>query len=288
MVLKNQGILVYLGGSEVADRQSQIRLQTYMADVMELENDAQKRLRTWGTSVSVHPEVRTIVDRLRTLVYGQTETWRARMQAVGGKFASPEPKNSALRIRVPAHRGANTISAALHEITTTCAHLSFAYAKVHAVAHRFFDRTTADLAEKHMRAYAGVVRDINRLISDVVVWELMRRGQECQCQCPSCGLGVCVCAPHGTLTVEEVWGQPLSISLPGMLVRPPRANSPAAQSGLRAGDVVTAVDDQEIRSVDDMQLAIRKHNPGDQFRLRVRREPNEIFEVSVTRPQPPS
>jgi len=271
----------------VADRQSQIRLQTYMADVMELENDAQKRLRTWGTSVSLHPEVRTVVDRLRALVHGQTKTWRARMQAVGGKFASPEPKNSALTIRVPAHRGANTISATLHEITTTCAHLSFAYAKVHAIAHRFFDRTTADLAEKHMRAYVDVVRDINRLVSDVVVWELTRRGQECQCQCPSCGLGVCVCAPHGTLTVEEVWEQPAT-SLVGILVRPPRANSTADQAGLRGGDVVATVDDQEIQSVDDMQLAIRKHNPGEQFKLQIRREPNEIFEVSVTRPQPPS
>jgi len=275
--------------SEVADRQNENRLQPYMAVVMELENEAQKRLRTWGTSVSVHPEARAAVDRLRTLVHGQTEAWRARMQAVGDKFASPEQKslNNKLTVRVPAHRGANTISETLHEITTTCAHLAFEYAKVHAIAHRFFDRTTADLAEKHMRTYAGVVQDLNRLVSDVVVWELTRRGQECQCQCPSCGLGVCVCAPHGTLTVEEVWGQPAT-SLAGMLVRPPRANSTADQAGLRAGDVVVAVDDQEIRSVDDMQLAIRKHNPGEQFRLQVRREANEILEVSVTRPQPPS
>ena len=151
----------------MADRQSQIRLQTYMADVMELENDAQKRLRTWGTSVSLHPEVRTVVNRLRALIHGQTETWRARMQAVGGKYASSKLKNSGLAIRVPAHRGANTISATLHEITTTCAHLSFAYAKVHAIAHRFFDRTTVDLAEKNMRAYASVVRDINGIVHSI-------------------------------------------------------------------------------------------------------------------------
>ncbi len=261
-----------------------------MADVMTLENEAHRRLRTWGTGVSVHPEASAAFDRLRTLVHNQTEAWRARMQAIAGTFASPERKslNSKLTIHVPAHRGANTISATLHEITTTCAHLAFEYAKVHAIAHRFFDRTTADLAEKHMRAYAGVIQDLNRLVSDVVVWELTRRGQECQCQCPSCGLGVCVCAPHGTLTVEEVWGQLPSTSLPGMLVRPPRANSPAAQAGLRAGDIVVAVDDQEIRSVDDMQLAIRKHNPGEQFRLQIRREANEVFEVIVTRPHPPS
>lgn len=278
------------GVNAMADPRGQVRLQTYMADVLVLENEAHKRLRVWATRVSAHSEVRAVVDRLATLVQSQTEAWRARLQAVGGRFAPPKQKslNGKLTIQVPAHRGANTVSATIHEIITTYTHLASEYAKIHAIAHRFFDRATADLAEGHMRAYVNVIRDLNRLVSDVVVWELSRRGQECRCQCPSCGLGVCVCAPHGTLTVEEVWGQPPSTPLPGMRVRPPRANSPAAKAGLRAGDVVAAVDDQEIHSVDDMQLAIRTHNPGEQFRLRVRREPNEIFEVTVTRPQPPS
>lgn len=274
----------------MADHQGQIRLQTYMADVMALENQVHRHLRTWGTRVSVHPQAPRGCRPAAHAVHDQTEAWRARMQAIGSKFASAEQKslNSQLTIRVPAHHGANPISATLHEITTTCTHLAFEYAKVHAIAHRFFDRTTADLAEKHMRAYVDVIQELNRLISDVMVWELTRRGQECQCHCPSCGLGVCVCAPHGELTVAEVWGQPSATSLPGMLVRSPRANSPAAQAGLRAGNVVVAVDDQEIRSVDDMQLSIRKHNPGEQFRLRVHREPNEVFEITVTRPHPPS
>lgn len=274
----------------MADPLGRVRLQTYMADILVLESEAHRRLRTWATRVALHPEARAAVDGLATLVQGQTEAWRTRLQAIGGRFAPPKqkPLNGKLAIQVPAHRGANTVSATIHEIVTTYTYLAFEYAKIHAIAHRFFDRTTADLAEGHMRAYVNVIRNLNRLVSDVVVWELSRRGQECQCQCPSCGLGICVCAPHGTLTVEEVWGQPASTPLHGMLVRPPRANSSVARAGLRAGDIVVAVDDQEIRSVDDMQLAVRKHNPGEQFKLQVRREPNGIFEVAVTRPQPPS
>lgn len=273
----------------MADPRGQVHFRTYLAGVLVLEGQAHKRLRGWATRVSVHPESRAAVDNLATLVQSQRDAWRVRLQAIGGRFTSRKQKslNGKLMIQVSAHRGANTVSATIHEISTTCSHLAFEYAKVHAIAHRFFDRTTADLAEGHMRAYVNFVRDLNRLVSDVVVWELSQRGQECQCQCPSCGLGVCVCAPHGTLTVEEVWGLPPTPLL-GMHVRPPRANSPAARAGLRAGDVVAAINDQEIHSVDDMQLAIRKHNPGEQLRLRARREPNEILEVTVTRPQPPS
>jgi hypothetical protein len=274
----------------MAERRGQVRLQTYTADVLALESAASKRLRDWGTRVSIHSEAHATVLGLGTLIHSQMAAWRARLQALGGSFTPPKqnPLRGKLTFHVPTHRGTNTVSGTLHEIAATCTHLAFEYAKIHAIAHRFFDRTTADLAEGHMRNYVNVGRDLNRLVSDVVVWELGRRGQECQCQCPSCGLGVCVCAPHGTLTVEEVWGQPASGPLPGMRVRPPRANSPAAKAGLRAGDVVVAVDDQEIHSVDDMQLAIRKHNPGERFELQVRRAPNEIFEVTVTRPQPSS
>jgi hypothetical protein len=123
-----------------------------MADVLAVESEAQRRLREWGTKTSSHSEARAAVDRLRTLVQSQTEAWRGRLQAVGGKFATPKTKspNDKLTIQVPARRGAHTVSATLHEITTTCNHLAFEYAKVHAIAHRFFDRTTADLAEKHM------------------------------------------------------------------------------------------------------------------------------------------
>src|SRR2546427_10468032 len=78
-----------------------------------------------------------------------------------------------------------------------------------AVAHRFFDSrgegNTADLAEGHLRDYAETAQALNRIVSDVAVWGLGKAGQECQCKCPSCGLGVCLCSPHGMNTVAAVW-----------------------------------------------------------------------------------
>ena len=278
------------GGAEVATRQDRINLHTCLADMMAFEDGIQKQLRSWGIKVSAHPGVNTTVSRLHTMVQRQREALRARLQAVDGSklSAKSRPSRDGLTVRVPAHRGANPVSAAIHEIFTACTHAAFGYTKLHAIAHRFFDRTTADLAEQHMRAHLTIARDLNWLISDVVVWELTSRGQECQCHCPSCGVGICVCAPHGTATVEEAWRElPIVAAQPGMLVQPPRAHS-AARASLRAGDIVVAVDDQEILSVDDIQNAIRKHNPGEQIRLRIQRDSDKSLEVVITRPQPPS
>jgi len=58
---------------------------------------------------------------------------------------------------------------------------------------------------------------------------------------------------------------------PGMIVGTVEAKSPAADAGLAAGDVITRVDDMEIKRPLDFQRAILDHKPGDKLRLAVRR-----------------
>ena len=58
---------------------------------------------------------------------------------------------------------------------------------------------------------------------------------------------------------------------PGMIVGTVEAKSPAADAGLAAGDVITRVDDTEIKRPLDFQRAILDHKPGDKLRLSVRR-----------------
>lgn len=58
-------------------------------------------------------------------------------------------------------------------------------------------------------------------------------------------------------------------------------NGPAARAGLRDGDIITAVDGQEIRSVPELQSAIRTHKPGEQIRLRVQRQPGSPVEITA-------
>jgi S1-C subfamily serine protease len=53
-------------------------------------------------------------------------------------------------------------------------------------------------------------------------------------------------------------------------------NSPAARAGMRDGDIVVAVDGQEVRSSPELLAAIRRHEPGDQIRLRVARQGGQV------------
>ncbi len=55
------------------------------------------------------------------------------------------------------------------------------------------------------------------------------------------------------------------------LVQAVQAGSPAAKAGLRAGDVIVAIDGQRVGSADAVIAAVRTHSPGDRVRLTVLR-----------------
>jgi S1-C subfamily serine protease len=70
----------------------------------------------------------------------------------------------------------------------------------------------------------------------------------------------------------------------GVLVRQPKANSAALQADLRQGDVILAADDQPVQTYPELQAEVRKREPGDEIRLRVKRGPGEPLEITVTLP----
>lgn len=141
----------------------------------------------------------------------------------------------------------------------------------------------------HLRRYAGAVQEINQLLSDVVVWELGSAWEEWRCQCPSCGLGMCLCAPHGTITVNRGWRETTRGPRgPGIEVRPPRIGTPAVRAGLAASDRIVGADDRELATdVDTMTLqkAVSAHEPGQPIRLEVLRGGSDRLHVEVSRPQ---
>jgi len=62
-----------------------------------------------------------------------------------------------------------------------------------------------------------------------------------------------------------------STTTAGALIGAVSAGSPAASAGLRAGDVVTAVDGHQVTGSSDLVAAIAGRNPGDHLALTVRR-----------------
>lgn len=183
----------------------------------------------------------------------------------------------------------------VHALTACCAafhHMALAYSVLHALAHRAADSdgegNTADLAELHLRGYARAAQEVDRVISEVVVSRLDATGSECRCQCPSCELGLCICAPHGAITVGKAWRETGPVpDAPGIAVRPPRSGSAAQQAGLRAGDRIVAVDGTDLATDLDapvLQAAVRRRGAGETVHLHVLRGDEQRTPVDLHRP----
>lgn len=70
----------------------------------------------------------------------------------------------------------------------------------------------------------------------------------------------------------------------GALIRSVTEGTPAADAGLREGDVVVAIDGTPIRSVEDLYAAVRDHDPGDTVEVRiVRRGDRRTVELTLGR-----
>jgi hypothetical protein len=59
------------------------------------------------------------------------------------------------------------------------------------------------------------------------------------------------------------------------------ADGPAAQAGLREGDVVVKWGERDIRTLDDLNQALRRHKPGDAVALGVRRGSENLSLTAV-------
>jgi len=80
---------------------------------------------------------------------------------------------------------------------------------------------------------------------------------------------------------------PTTTGQDGALVQEVTAGSPADRAGLRAGDVVVAIDGQAVENNGELGARIRAHKPGDEITLKVLRNGNETT-VSATLAQRPA
>jgi len=76
-------------------------------------------------------------------------------------------------------------------------------------------------------------------------------------------------------------GENPSSNDPGALITQVVAGSPADKAGLKEGDVVYQVGDQQVRSYIELQAQVRQHRPGDKVDLKVHRNGSDVT-VTVT------
>ncbi|MEL6232592.1 MAG: PDZ domain-containing protein, partial [Cyanobacteria bacterium J06627_3] len=77
--------------------------------------------------------------------------------------------------------------------------------------------------------------------------------------------------PNSGLTVEEETG---------VLIARVLSNSPAAKGGLRAGDVITAIDGTSVADADEVQRVVGDGNVGQTLTLEVQRN-GEVQRIAV-------
>jgi serine protease Do len=71
----------------------------------------------------------------------------------------------------------------------------------------------------------------------------------------------------------EVYGL---ASITGAEISSVQANTPASQAGLQMGDVILAVDGQEVNGASELQSLLARRQPGERVRLRVVRQRREL------------
>src|SRR6516162_3428364 len=82
-------------------------------------------------------------------------------------------------------------------------------------------------------------------------------------------------------------------SRPGVVVRAVTPNGPAAAAGMKMGDVIVKLGDQEVKDFDGLVNSLAKQKPGDKLAVHVLRDGNEkTFTVTLAErlqgPPPPS
>lgn len=62
----------------------------------------------------------------------------------------------------------------------------------------------------------------------------------------------------------------------GVYVEEVQENSPAAKSGLQKGDIITAINDQEIKTISELNKIKFNYNVGDKIKLKITRNSEEL------------
>ncbi len=263
------------------------RLHQHMAHMVALEVSIGTMLEGLRGVVSDHEDMSAFVDDCTKLANTQRQAIESRLHKVAKGVDAPRNAGVALS---DDHGLSLTTAIQLVHTAFDSAIVGYSILQLLALRHRdnylVGDGNTADLAVAHYQEYLRVMSKINTMLHDVIVWELDRDGVTCRCTCPCCDLGVCLCAPASRSALNDAWGSACpSADKAGVTIYPPRPESAAALAGLNSGDVIEAVDGDEVESLWTLQNIVEACQTGAAMKFQVRRQSGDNVLVSVVRPR---
>ena len=259
-------------------------VRRYVVDMVALESHIEEALDRQVAEVTEPPAAAEALRRYYDMVRGQRDALRAHLESLessgGAGAVAVDTTKTAVATLFGAAAGVidrprtQAVSKALHDDYTAFNHAAVGYEMLYTTARILFDARTCDRAQAHWLGYAAAAQEINRLLPDIVAWELQQDGLGCACTCPTCSLGACICVQNARDTTDRVWRETAQPEPAGggiTVPLPPRAGSPLERAGGRAGDVIVSVDGQPVATNDAIQGLVRAHQPGDDVRLQIKR-----------------
>jgi len=164
----------------MAENQKQATLKTYVGDMYSMESHIEEALDSQVSSNADHPKASAETRRFHNMVRGQRDAMKAHLETLGGETGG------AIKSAVAAVFGmaagvidkvrSDSISKNLRDDYTAFNHAAVGYHMLYGTALMLGDQKTADLAERHHKAYTDAIQDINQIILDVVAWEMKKDG----------------------------------------------------------------------------------------------------------------
>jgi hypothetical protein len=260
---------------------SDLELQAIRRTVAELvtfQSEVAGRLERAQQQSSGYPDALAVIQSLQPMVQAHRDQLAIYLKDSG----EAEPSGETTTPRA-ASRETTVISEVLRDLCLAFHHCALSYAMLYEVALRLYEPRLREMAPEHLKAYADAALSTARLLPGVVAWQLDQDGLHCACICPICGVGACGCVSYATETLIAAWRDAAAIeSEPsGFVLLPPKPGSELARAGVQGGELLLAVDGQQMRGRAEVYDAISKHVLGDEVRLLIQRTSESPREVTV-------
>ncbi len=249
-----------------------------VAELVALEAEVAGRLERARQLSSGHPDALAAIQRLQPMVQTHRDQLAIYLKDTGGAEPSEETTSPQF-----ASRETTAFSEVLRDLCLAFHQCALSYGMLFEVALRLYEPRLREIAPKHLKAHADAARSTARLLPGVVAWQLAQDGLHCACICPMCSVGACGCVSWGTESLIDAWrdAAPTESEPPGFVLLPPRPESELARAGVQGGELVLAVDGQQVRGRQEVQDALRKHALGDEVHFLIQRSSESPRELIV-------
>jgi ferritin-like metal-binding protein YciE len=166
----------------MAESQNLDTIKTYVGDMYSLESHIEEAMDSQQEKCRDHPKAYAAVRRFHGTVRTQRDAMKAHLDEIGGSGGG------AIKSAVSAAFGmaAGVIDKVRPEAVSKCLRDDYTAFNLAAMGYHMLYGTalmlgfpkTAEIAERHHKAYTDMVQDINQIILDVVAWELRKDGHK--------------------------------------------------------------------------------------------------------------